>query len=143
MNLNVATLSETLSVTGQISPTDLPEIVRAGFKSVICNRPDGESADQFNQRDLADAADKAGLTLAYLPVVSGRVTQEEGQAFAAMLNELPAPVLAYCRSGMRSATLWALSQAGSQPWPDILGRAAAAGFDLSRLTQPNRTPSTW
>jgi sulfide:quinone oxidoreductase len=66
-------------------------MVRAGLKSVICNRRDGESADQFNQCDLADAADKAGLTLAYLPVVSGRVTPENGQAFAAMQNELPAP----------------------------------------------------
>lgn len=137
--LNVIPLSDALSVAGQIAPADLPAIARAGFKSVICNRPDGESAGQFNHLDLAAAASQAGLTLAYLPVVSGRVTPEEGQAFAALLNQLPTPTLAYCRSGMRSATLWALSQAGSQPWPQLVQRAAQAGFNLSGVSSPTLT----
>jgi sulfide:quinone oxidoreductase len=134
--LNIVPLSETLSVAGQISPDDLAEIARVGFKSVICNRPDGESPGQLSHGDLKAAAARTGLALAYLPVVSGRVTEEEGQAFAVMLNELPTPALAYCRSGMRSATLWALSQAGSKPWPELVRRAAQAGFNLSGLAPP-------
>ncbi len=134
--LNTVPLSDTLSVAGQISPADLSEIARAGFKSVICNRPDGESPGQFTHLDLAAAASHAGLTLAYLPVVSGRVTPKDGQAFAALLNQLPTPALAYCRSGLRSATLWALSQAGSQPWPELVQRAAQAGFNLSGVAAP-------
>lgn len=134
--LNTVPLSDTLSVAGQISPADLSEIARAGFKSVICNRPDGESPGQFTHLDLAAVASHAGLTLAYLPVVSGRVTPQDGQAFAALLNQLPTPALAYCRSGMRSATLWALSQAGSQPWPELVQRAAQAGFNLSGVAAP-------
>ena len=140
-SVNLIPLSDTLSVAGQISPADLPAIARAGFKSLICNRPDGESPGQFGHRDLAAAASQAGLTLAYQPVESGRVSQPDGQAFADLLNQLPAPTLAYCRSGMRSATLWALSQAGSQPWPALVQRAAAAGFNLSGVappTQPSR-----
>ncbi|MEQ6436215.1 TIGR01244 family sulfur transferase [Comamonas sp. w2-DMI] len=137
--LNVLPLSDALSVAGQISPADLPEIARAGFKSVICNRPDGESPGQFSHSDLAAAASQAGLTMAYLPVVSGRVTPQDGQAFADLLNRLPTPTLAYCRSGMRSATLWALSQAGSQPWPELVQRAAQAGFNLSGVAPPTKT----
>lgn len=138
--VNLIPLSGTLSVAGQISPADLSEIARAGFKSVICNRPDGESPDQFTHLDLAAAASQAGLTLAYQPVVSGRVTPQDGQAFAELVTRLPKPTLAYCRSGMRSATLWALSQAGSRPWPELVQRAAEAGFNLSGLAPP-RTAS--
>jgi sulfide:quinone oxidoreductase len=140
VSFNAVPLSETVSVAGQISPTDLPGIARAGFKSVICNRPDGESPGQFHYRDLAAAASQAGLTLAYLPVVTGRVSQQDGQAFAALLQQLPAPTLAYCRSGMRSATLWALSQAERQPWPALVQRAAQAGFNLSGVAQPTLAP---
>ena len=139
--LNVVPLSETLSVAGQISPADLLEIARAGFKSVICNRPDGESPGQFSYSDLVAAGSQAGLTMAYLPVVSGRVTEEEGRAFSDLLNQIPTPVLAYCRSGLRSATLWALSQAGSQAWPDLVQRATQAGYNLSGVASPTRTPS--
>jgi sulfide:quinone oxidoreductase len=131
-------LSDTLSVAGQISPADLPAIARAGFKSIICNRPDGESPDQFSHHDLAAAASQAGLTLAYQPVESGRVSQTDGQAFAALLNQLPGPTLAYCRSGLRSTTLWALSQADSQQWPALVQRAAAAGFNLSGVAPPSQ-----
>lgn len=138
--VNLIPLSETLSVAGQISPADLSEIARAGFKSVICNRPDGESPGQFGHLDLAAAASQAGLTLAYQPVVSGRVTPQDGQSFADLLTRLPKPTLAYCRSGMRSASLWALSQAGSRPWPELVQRAAEAGFNLSGLAPP-RTAS--
>ena len=59
-------LSETLSVTGQISPDDLQAIAAAGFKSLVCNRPDGESPGQFSSQDIATAANAAGLKLAYL-----------------------------------------------------------------------------
>jgi uncharacterized protein (TIGR01244 family) len=133
---NAAPLSETLSVAGQISPTDLQSIAAAGFKSIVCNRPDGESQGQFNSQDIATAACQASLTLEYLPVVSGQVGPQDGREFGELLNQLPGPVLAYCRSGMRSTTLWALSQAGSRPWPELVQHAAQAGFDLSGVTPP-------
>jgi sulfide:quinone oxidoreductase len=110
--LHVVPLSGTLSVARQISPADWQAIAAAGFKSLVCNRPDGESPGQCHSQDMAAAAHQAGLTTAYLPVVSGRVSPQDGRAFGELLNQLPAPVRAYCRSGMRSATLWALSQAG-------------------------------
>ncbi len=137
--LKTVPLSETVSVAGQISPADLPGIARAGFKSIICNRPDGEGPGQPAHRELARAASQAGMALAYLPVVSGRVGPQDGQAFADLLEQLPSPTLAYCRSGMRSATLWALSQAGLQPWPRLVQQAAQAGFNLSGVAQPTQT----
>ncbi len=134
--INTFPLSQTLSVAGQISLADLHALAAAGFKSIVCNRPDGESPGQFSSQDLATAARQAGLTMAYLPVVAGRVTTQDGREFGDLLEQLPGPVLAYCRSGMRSATLWALSQAGSQPWPELVQRAAQAGFNLSGVAPP-------
>jgi len=137
--INVVPLSESVSVAGQISPADLQAIAEAGFKSIVCNRPDGESPGQFSSQDIATAARQAGLTMAYLPVVTGRVSPQDGREFGDLLNQLPGPVLAYCRSGLRSATLWALSQAGSRPWPELVRCAAQAGFNLSGVVPPATT----
>ena len=53
--------------------------------------------------------------------------------FGAALADRPGPVLAYCRSGTRSATLWALSQSGKRSAEEILGMAADAGYDLGGI----------
>ena len=137
--LKFVPLSETVSVAGQISPVDMQEIAQAGFKSIVCNRPDGESPGCSSSQELATAASRVGLTMAYLPVVSGRITASDGREFSALLNQLPTPVLAYCRSGLRSATLWALSQANTQVWPELVHHVARAGFNLSGVTPPTRT----
>jgi sulfide:quinone oxidoreductase len=68
-------------------------------------------------------------------VRSGGVTLADAQEFGALLAELPKPVLAYCRSGTRCATLWSLSEAGKRPLSDIVARAAAAGYDVAAVMQ--------
>jgi sulfide:quinone oxidoreductase len=134
--MKIQTLSATLSVSDQITEAHLPAIAQAGFRAVICNRPDDEGPDQPGHQALAAAAHAQGLKLAYLPVASGRVTAQDGQVFGQLLDELPGPVLAYCRSGMRSTTLWALSQAGRMPWPAVVEQAARSGFNLTGLAAP-------
>lgn len=143
--MKIHALAPQLSVSPQISPSDVGEIARAGFKSIICNRPDGEGADQPSFREVEQAAATAGLQISYLPVVSGKVSDEQVAEFDRQLAALPKPVLAYCRSGMRSATLWGLSQAGRIPEEQILARANECGYDLSgvirRIAEAGKTPS--
>lgn len=139
--MNLIPLSSDLSVSGQIAPEDLLEIARAGFKAVVCNRPDGESPDQLTFQALSAAASNAGLVMAYLPVISGQVTQDHAREFGVLLGQLPKPVVAYCRSGMRSAMLWVLLQAGHQPWSDAVQRAVQAGFNLGGLKTPAQATS--
>ncbi len=110
--MNINKLSDTVSVCPQISAGDLPAIKQAGFRSIICNRPDGEGVGQPSHAELAAAAEALGLELRYLPVVAGQLNAGDGQAFGALLKELSGPVLAYCRSGARSANLWSMAQAG-------------------------------
>jgi uncharacterized protein (TIGR01244 family) len=51
----------------------------------------------------------------------------------AALEASAGPVFAFCRSGTRSTTLWALSQAGKMDADDIIRQAAEAGYDMSHL----------
>ncbi|GGB60941.1 hypothetical protein GCM10011316_36180 [Roseibium aquae] len=126
-------ITDEISVSPQIDPEDLADIKALGFKSVICNRPDGESPDQPSYEEIAAAAAAAGLEIRNLPIVSGGMTQHDVDAFAAAMEDLPKPVFAYCRSGTRCATAWAFSQAKTRPANEILEQTAAAGYDLRSL----------
>jgi sulfide:quinone oxidoreductase len=137
-------LTPELSVAPQIAAVDLAAIAETGFRSVICNRPDGEGADQPVYAELERAAQDKGLQIRYLPAESGKVSDEQGVAFGALMAELPKPVLAFCRTGMRSTTMWALSQARQIPLPQIIEKASEAGFDLKgvvrRIVNGGKTP---
>jgi len=128
-------ITEDLTVTGQIDPAEIPLLAAQGIRSIICNRPDGEVPEQAPFRMVEQAAAASGIEALYLPVVSNAITEADAEAFGEALEELPKPILAYCRSGTRSAVLWALSQAaGKRPIQDILSEAAQAGYDLSALS---------
>jgi sulfide:quinone oxidoreductase len=103
-------LADILSVSPQIAVADVAAIAGAGFRSIVCNRPDGEDPGQPRFAEIAAAAAAAGLRAVHQPVASGAVTAVDGAMFAAILADLPKPVLAYCRSGARSTTLWSLCQ---------------------------------
>ncbi len=133
--MDIKNLSPNLAVSAQILASDLQALAEAGFKSLICNRPDGEGSDQPNFAEIAQAAALLGMQASYLPAETGKVRDEDGRAFGALLHTLPGPVLAYCRTGMRSTTMWALSQAGTTPLPHILEASRKAGFDMQPLVQ--------
>ncbi|MDE4379157.1 bifunctional protein tyrosine phosphatase family protein/NAD(P)/FAD-dependent oxidoreductase [Phaeobacter gallaeciensis] len=143
--MDFKTLTSGLSVSPQITIADLPAIRDAGYRAIICNRPDGEGADQPTFDEIQAAAEKLGLEARYLPIVSGKVSDADAAGFGAALTELPGPVLAYCRSGTRSATLWSLSQADRLSVADILATTNAAGYDMGgvvrRIANGGKTPT--
>lgn len=131
--MQIKPINADLAVSPQIAAEDIPAIAEAGFRSILCNRPDREDADQPGFDLIEQAARAAGLEVRWQPVISGQVQDADAEAFAEMLDSLPAPVLAYCRSGTRCAMLWALSQAGKRPVSDILDATGRAGYDLAAL----------
>lgn len=133
--MDIRKITDDLSVAPQISAQDIAAIAAAGFRSVICNRPDGESSDQPCCADVEAAVKVAGLAWGLQPVRSGFVTAADADDFGALLSELPKPVLAYCRTGTRCATLWCLSEAHKRPLADILARAQSAGYDMAAVMQ--------
>ncbi len=143
--MDIKKIDKEISVSPQIAPSDLQALAEAGFKAVICNRPDGEGNDQPLFHEIEEAAQAAGLSAHYLPVETGKVGDEDAEHFGELLDSLPKPVLAYCRSGTRSVTLWSLSRGGKLPLPDILSASSDAGYDMSgvvrRIANQGRTPT--
>ena len=133
--MKIKSLSVSLSVSPQIQAADLVSIAGQGYKAIICNRPDGEAADQPSFREIELAAQAAGLPARYLPVIPGQLSDEQAAQFKRLLDELPQPVLAYCRSGLRSASLWALSGAGGLAPAEILSVAGDQGYDLGAVVR--------
>jgi uncharacterized protein (TIGR01244 family) len=107
-------LTDTVAVAGQIGPDDLAAVKQAGFRSLICNRPDGEAVDQPPFAAVAAAARELGLEARYMPIGHSPLSASAADSFATMVAELPKPVLAYCRSGTRSAKLVMLWQARAE-----------------------------
>jgi uncharacterized protein (TIGR01244 family) len=99
-------------VAPQLTPEAMAEAARAGFRSVVNNRPDFEfGPDQPTNASIEAAARAAGLEYRFLPVAGSFQTPEQIAAFARLLEELPRPILAFCRSGNRSANLYMQAQA--------------------------------
>lgn len=123
-------LDATLAVAAQLQPEHVAEIAMQGYRALICNRPDGEVEGQPPASDLAAAAAELGLAFRCIPVVGSAIGEADITAFRAALDQLPGPILAYCRSGNRSSVLWALANASQRPVDELIARGTAAGYDL-------------
>jgi uncharacterized protein (TIGR01244 family) len=112
MSISTKTIAPGFAVAAQLSINQMADAAALGFMTVVNNRPDGEGgAEQPLSQAFAVAAQANGLHYVYLPVVSGAITPEQALALRAALQTAPEPVLAFCRSGTRSAQLYALAQA--------------------------------
>ena len=131
--MDVKRINDHVSVSPQISPADFPALKALGFTAVINNRPDGESPDQPSSATMQAAAEQAGLSYHFIPLGRDGVSPQLVDAETEALEGSAGPVLAFCRSGTRSTTLWALSQAGKMPAHEIVAAAAHAGYDMSHL----------
>ncbi|WP_460275431.1 protein tyrosine phosphatase family protein [Celeribacter sp. ULVN23_4] len=126
-------INDGLTVSGQITPEDIAILAEKGFKTLICNRPDPEVGPEMSSEVMEKAAKEAGLNFAYFPVFPGQFPEELITETARVFAEETGPVFAYCRSGTRSTTVWALSQAGLLDPEEIISQAAGAGYDMQGL----------
>ena len=109
-NLPVRAVAPDVCVAPQLTPEAMAEAAAAGFRSVVNNRPDFEHGpNQPTSAVIEAAALAAGLQYRHLPVDGGYQSPEEVAAFAKLLQELPRPLLAFCRSGARSTRLFMLA----------------------------------
>ena len=124
-------VTDAFQVSPQITPDEARAAAAAGVKLIINNRPDGEAPDQPPSAAIEAAARAGGADYLHIPV-TGRPTPQQAAAQAAAVAGAGGPVLAFCRSGTRSITAWALGEAAKGRDRGELGRlAAAAGYDLA------------
>ncbi len=127
-------LTDRISVAGQIASEDLAHAAAAGFVAVVNNRPDGEAPGQPSAETMRAAAHAAGLRYDFIPVDHNGFDMAQIDAMAAILAVGDGPVLAWCRSGTRSANLWALAEARRGADPETIVAVAASGrYDVSGL----------
>lgn len=126
-------LTPTLAVSSQLTLEDVRKAADEGYRSIICNRPDGEEPSQPTAQAIGAAAAALGLQFTHIPVVSGKITDEDVNEIEAALTAMNGPVLAYCRTGTRSTNLWALSAAKDRNPDQILEIGRSAGYDLGSL----------
>lgn len=126
-------LDESLYVAGQITEADADVLRDHGIVTIVNNRPDGEEAGQPGTEESRRIFEDMGFSYHHVPVTMDTLSPEVVEAFRTALNQTAGPVLAYCRSGMRSTLLWALAEAryGSQSAEAIMAQAKAAGYDLT------------
>lgn len=131
--MKLAHVSDTLTVSPQLGPDDMRAVADAGFRVVICNRPDGEEPNQPTVASLRDAAEATGLDFHHIPVSGGEFPPVAIKAFAKIRGEADGKVLAFCRTGTRSITLDALANIENESADERIERAQRAGYDLSGL----------
>jgi sulfide:quinone oxidoreductase len=109
--MDIREIEDGFSVTGQVLPNHIPAIAAAGFRMIICSRPDHEGPEQPAHAEIRDAAAAAGMSFAYIPLAMGAAPAQQPSRLAEALASSPGPVLGYCRSGARAASLFALAKA--------------------------------
>ncbi|WP_299879063.1 TIGR01244 family sulfur transferase [uncultured Sulfitobacter sp.] len=115
-------LSDQFLVAPQISKADLALVKAKGIRSVICNRPDGEEADQPTFEEMSVTAKHLGLHMRHIPVSGGTVQDADVALFKDALGDLPKPILAYCRSGTRPPRCGLWRKPRRCPWPISCGQ---------------------
>jgi len=124
-------LDETTSVSGQIRPADVPGLKASGFSMIVCNRPDDEEDGQPTAAEIQDSAEAEGLEFRHVPIIRG-IGPADVESMREALDSAPGKVLAYCRSGNRSALTWAVARRGQgASIEEIREAVTGAGYDLS------------
>lgn len=137
MSLSLLPVDDRVSVSGQLDPGDMKEVAAAGITTVVNNRPDGEAFfGQPKTADLRAAAESAGLKFIDLPFSGPRATVDQVRAFADLLAGDDGRIVAFCKSGMRSALLWgAASLANGRSIDEVLRGARNAGQELGGVAE--------
>ena len=127
-------LAPELSVAGRLDRADIDALAGAGVRTIINNRPDGEDPGQLPAIEARRIAEAHGIAYRHIPITTATLSRADVTAFAAALRETPAPVVAHCRSGTRSALLWALTRMreGADPL-SLIAEAAKHGIDIAAL----------
>ena len=133
--LNIKKLDSKLFVSSQISEYMIKEIADLGVKLILSNRPEGESIDQPSGNDLETQAKLLSIKFKSIPFSVNTLTRDKINSLSKILDDVKNPVLIYCKSGARSAMIWALSSIlNSDKDINIISKKVAdAGYDPTSL----------
>ena len=128
-------LTDSLYIAPQLTEADVQEAVRLGIQTVICNRPDGEEENQPAFAEVQNWFKEAGINqFSHQPVVAPQINAADVAAFQNLLQQSPAPILAFCRTGTRCSLLWGYHQVQhGASVAEVVAAAEQAGVNLSNF----------
>jgi len=130
----LAELAPGLSAAGKLDDSDIEALAQAGVRTIVNNRPDDEDPGQLSAAEARQIAERHGIAYHHIPVTAASLSAADVEAFALVLASAPTPIVAHCRSGTRSALLWALARMrdGADPMA-LVAEAARHGIDIAAL----------
>jgi sulfide:quinone oxidoreductase len=131
--MDIKPLDDRLSVTAQPGYEDIETLARQGYRTIISNRPRGETEDQPDMQALKEKAESLGMVWHEIPVKPGEYSSQDIAAFSEALESSPAPTIGFCRTGKRVSHLWAYCQVSERPIEDLMKAGRVAGHDLEPL----------
>ena len=105
-------LDERTMVCGQVAPGDVARLAGEGVTMLVNNRPDREEPGQPAAAALEAAAAAAGIAYRFVPIIRGIGPADVEAMQDAVRAAGDGKLLAFCRSGQRSAFALALAQRG-------------------------------
>jgi uncharacterized protein (TIGR01244 family) len=123
-------LHERTLVSGQIAPHEVAALAEQGVTMLVNNRPDGEEAGQPLACEIEAAAAEAGIAYRFVPIIRGIGPADVEAMHEAQRDAGGGKLLAFCRSGTRSALACALAQREEgASREEVEQRLSQAGFD--------------
>lgn len=126
-------LEDKLYVAAQLQHGHFQHLKEMGVTTIINNRPDGERGVYIGDAEMKALAEQHGMDYHFVPVNPMALTMDAVQAFAKAVDGSKGAAVAYCASGRRSATMWALVRAGQLSADEIISTSASQGHDLSQM----------
>lgn len=130
-------LTDSITVSPQILPSDVAQLAKMGFKSIINNRPDGEENDQPLNSEIENVAKELGLEYFYQPVISGNIAPEQANQFGDLFEKATKPIFAFCRTGTRCSALWSMGTNELESYENRILKATELGFNLNWVSKHN------
>lgn len=131
--MQIHKVNDNLSIASQPGEEDIGALAASGSALIINNRHDYEEAGQLTSKAEAKALSDAGIEYRYQPVMISTLVEADIRAFQAAVASVEGPVIAHCRCGTRSLTLWALGEVldGRLSASEMVGLGEKFGLDLT------------
>ena len=128
-------IDEHVTVGAQPTESDIQELSRRGFQSIINLRTSGEEDQPLSPEQEGEAAKQNRLRYAHIPISLKNLKSEQIDQFRDEMENLPAPVYIHCKGGTRAAALLAIHRAADS------GKSTDEGLrDAERIGAPVDTP---
>ena len=130
----ITPITPEFAIGPQPAADDFSVIREAGYTAVLNVRPDDETGEYLVSANARLLAEDQGLTYAHSPSDNHALFETDIiDQFERTLTELPKPIFAHCKSGTRTAILWALVASRQREVKDVIADLREAGQEIEFL----------